>query len=31
MNYLKGYLANSQPDQSFYWVGTHDISGGNAG
>lgn len=25
MNYLKSYLASSQPDQSFYWTGTNDI------
>jgi len=31
MNYLKSYLASSQPDQSFYWEGTHDISGGQRG
>jgi hypothetical protein len=31
MNYLKGYLANSQPAQSFYWTGNMDISGGKAG
>jgi hypothetical protein len=31
MNYLKGYLASSQPAQSFYWVGTYDIDGGQSG
>ena len=31
MNYLKSYLASSQPAQSFYWSGTSDISGGSAG
>jgi len=31
MNYLKGYLADSQPAQSFYWTGNMDISAGLAG
>jgi len=31
MNYLKGYLYNSQPKQSFFWTGVHDIDGGDAG
>ena len=31
MNYLKGYLSNSQPDQSYYWYGTMNINGGKAG
>jgi len=31
MNYLKSYLASSQPEQSFYWHGTSDISGGFKG
>ena len=31
MNYLKSYLASSQPMQSYYWSGTHDISGGLRG
>lgn len=31
INYLKSYLSSSQPDQSFYWTGTHDVSGGIKG
>ena len=31
MNYRRSYLGSSYPDQSFYWTGTEDISGGAAG
>lgn len=31
MFYLKSYLASSQPEQSFYWTGHEDRSGGLAG
>lgn len=31
MNYQRSYLADSQPNQSFYWSGHSDISGGQAG
>jgi hypothetical protein len=31
MNYLKSYLSSSQPEQSYFWHGTSDISGGTAG
>jgi len=31
MRYLRSYLNTSYPDQSYYWKGTHDVSGGRAG
>ena len=31
MNFLKGYSAKAQPDQSHFWFGTHSLSGGQAG
>lgn len=31
MNYLKSFLSSSNPRQSFYWIGHHDVSGGVGG
>lgn len=31
MNYLKSYLASSNPSQSYYWTGHHDVAGGVGG
>jgi len=31
LNYLKGYLSTSQPDQSFYWTGGFSGDGGLSG
>jgi len=31
MNYLKSYLSISNPEQSYYWDGVHDVEGGAGG
>jgi len=31
MNFLRSYAGNSQPNQSYFWTGTIDYSGGRAG
>lgn len=31
MNYLRSYLSSSNPKQSYYWEGRHDVSGGAGG
>ena len=31
INFLEPYMSRSQPQQSFYWSGTYNITGGKAG
>ena len=31
MNFLEGYSAKAQPNQSHYWFGTHNLAGGRSG
>jgi hypothetical protein len=31
INYLRGYMMSSQPQQSGFWEGYYDISGGKDG
>lgn len=31
INYLRSYLADSYPNQSFYWRGAYDLRGGLGG
>ena len=31
INFLKGYTISSQPEQSHYWFGSHNLNGGQAG